>query len=858
MAEMTVHRFEYLERRRETIDHAVLAGYTCGSGEAVYLEERDREVHTYVCGVSGSGKSRFLESLVLQDICKGHPLCLIDPTGYLYRKAREYVAYCIERAEDRGHSRADFAAQYLFLDVADPENPLRLNPLEPQGTESTEEQVDDLLKAIERLFPGTLEEQRRLRNVLRNTFWVFAELNRLSEEARPRLPEGWSYPLSLRFAGKFIFVLKDEERLRLVEAIPDTPANEWPRDFWRDFAEATRSEQRDFRNSSVNVLQYLVGDSLARRFFDTGRSTLHLPDLLREGKSLFCHLPLGENLTGMALLGKFLATKLQRSAYRRPAKERSRSYYVYMDEFHQFVDQEFADAVTNLRQFGLRLINAHQSQSQPPFHTAEGQALLQTIKANSQVKVIFRLDRPDAEVMSKELFALSQRKPNFVYHERSQSWSEERSRSLVFSLQVTRGTAGSWSRAQSRTLAQTKTMGIGRTFGTNVGRTLTEGFGNSRATGLARAISRSESSGVTEAYSVQHGISVAIGENWSQMRDLRRGFQLTVGENESFAVQRGFGRSRSESEQWGTTDTDGHSSQHTSSSGTSIERGSNDSIGYYDDGRARRTTEGESRSTGTMENTARATGEEYNHAISRLQGISRSLEERWGMTSTRGSKRDRGISLSEGQSVGRGGSRQESTSASVSRSRSFSSEVSFGETETASDTLTASWEQSLAQSMSILEQVSRTYSEALQEAVSETDSIGGSEHCDLTKGETVGTSESVGEGFSVSEKLVYYTLEGERELFVNRLQALPRQQCFVSTGALSVTLVEAPFVEDEHYTCLAEDLPRALMEAQRLRLSLGFSPKDDMGSPQRLQLAVVAACEPSQGPEPAENWPFED
>ncbi|HKH47661.1 MAG TPA: hypothetical protein VKM72_23640 [Thermoanaerobaculia bacterium] len=849
---MTLHRFEYLSQRRAEIDHAVLAGYACGSGEAVYLEERDREVHTYICGVSGTGKSRFLENLLLQDIRKGHPFCLIDPTGYLYRKAREYVAYCIERAEDRGHARGDFAEQYLFLDVADPENPVRLNPLEPQGAESTEEQVDDLLKAIERLFPGTLEEQRRLRNVLRNAFWVLAELNRLPEGARPRLPERWAYPLNLRCAGKLIFVLSDEERLRLVEAIPDTPANEWARDFWRDFAEATRSEQRDFRNSSVNVLQYLIGDSLVRRFFETGRSTLHIPDLLREGRSLICHLPLGENLTGMALLGKFLATKLQRSAYRRPPAERSRAYYVYMDEFHQFVDQEFADAVTNLRQFGLRLINAHQSQSQPPFHTAEGQALLQTIKANSQIKALFRLDRPDAEIMSKELFELSQRKPNFAYEERAHSWSEERSRSLVFSFQVTRGTARSWSRAQSRTLAQTKTMGIGRTFGTNIGQTLTEGFGNSRAAGLARAISRSESSGVTEAYSVQHGISVAIGENWSQLRDLRRGFQLTVGENESFAVQRGFGRSQSESEQRGESDTNCRSTQLTSSQGTSLERGSSGSLGYYDDGRARMT---DSSSTGAMENTAKASGEEYSRAISRLQGISRSLEENWGTTSTRGKKRDQGVSFGEGQSIGRGGSRQESTSASLGQSRSLASELSFGETETASDTLSENWEQSFAQSMSVLEQISRTYSEAFQEAVSTTETVGGSEHCDVTEGETVGSSESSGKAFSISEKLIYYTLEGERELLVNKLQTLPRQQCFVSTGALRTILVETPFVEDEHYSCLVEDLPQTLMEAQRRRLSGATYPEtmpESAHSP-----APPAISQEDSGPEEG-DWPFED
>lgn len=852
---MTKQRFEYLDVRSDSIDHAALVGYAVSNGEAVYLEDRDREVHTYVCGISGSGKTRFLENLLLHDIRKGHPVCLIDPTGYLYGKCKEYVAYCVERAMEAGHSRFELGERYLFLDVTDSENPLRLNPLEPQGAETTEQQVDDLLKAIERLFPKTLEDQRRLRNILRNALWVLAELNRLPEEARPHLPQGWAYPLNLRYCGKFIFILKDEERLRLVEAIPESIANEWAKEFWRDFAEATKSEQREYRNSSVNVLQYLVGDSLVSRFFETGISSLNIPELLGQGKSLFCHFPLGENLSGTTLLGKYLATKFQRSAYRRSAEERKRAYYLYMDEFHEFADQEFAGSVTNLRQFGLRLVNSHQSQSQPPFHTAEGKALLQTIRANSQVKVLFRLDRPDAEEMSKELFELSQRKPNFAYLERSGTWSEERSRNIAFSFQITEGTASTWSRSESRTLAQTTTMGLGRTSGTNIGRTLTEGFGGSRAASLARGISRSESQGITEAYSTQHGLSVAIGENWSQLRDTRRGLQLTIGENESFAVQRGGSRSQTQSDQWGHSDTEGRSTQTSLSSGASFEHGRNGSIALYGL-RGSKSTGGESSSSGSTTNAARSQGSEYSRAISRIEGISRGLEENWGKTSTQGTKRDRGTNQSEGESLGSGGSRQETTSDSTSTTKGRSREIGRSESETSSETQSESWEQSLSETMSILEQVSRTYSKALQEGLSHSEAIGGSEHRDTSRGQTIGSAESSGESFAISEKLVYYTLDGERELLVNRLQALSRRQCFVSTGALSATLVESLFVDEEHYSRVGEDLPRLLLEEQRSRIigkGTGEISADERAAGEKAAKGTTGGENPE-----AEDWPFED
>ena len=43
---------EYLQRKRSHIDHALFAGFLQESGDAVYLEDKARSVHTYVVGVS--------------------------------------------------------------------------------------------------------------------------------------------------------------------------------------------------------------------------------------------------------------------------------------------------------------------------------------------------------------------------------------------------------------------------------------------------------------------------------------------------------------------------------------------------------------------------------------------------------------------------------------------------------------------------------------------------------------------------------------------------------------------------------------------------------------------------------------
>ncbi len=790
------YRFLYLQQKREQILHDLLLGMSYENSEFVYLPEGDRSAHVYICGVSGSGKSRFLENMLIQDIAKGHPVCLIDPTGSVYRKALEFIAYCVERAEEKGFRQDEVLPHYHFLDLSDADNPLRLNPLERQGDETTEHQVDDLLKTIERIVGGSLEEQRRLRNILRSAFWVIAELNRLLEDERPPFLRDHAFPLNLHYCYEFL-LLADEQRLAIIEALPETHENRWPKAYWRNFAGGGKSQQHEIVQSSWNILQYLAGDSMVDRLFHTQSSTLHVAGMMEQGHSLFCYLPLGENLIGSQLVGTFLATKFQKSAYRRSLEERRKRYYLYIDEFHEFADIEYAKAAATLRQYGLSMVNAHQSQSQPPFHDMEGQALLQTIKANSQIKVLFRLDRPDAEQMAKEVFELTQRRLNFQYKERSETQSETRTTSIAYSFEQTKGTANTWSRSHSRALGQTATLGIGETKGTNIGKTLSQGSGTSVAERLGRSISETESRGITEAYSEQHGLSVAVGEGWSQLRDHKRGFQLTVGFNESHASQTGGGKTTSD--QTSQTQTDGRTTGRTNTIGLPV-------VG-----------------AGVKESTATALSDQYSSAIGQIQGLSE--QETWGETKTGGRKVDHGQNIVDGINFGTSGSLVKTTNEATRHDTGKKQEKSRGKTESADTSMTDNWQETLAQTFTLLDQISQTYSQALQQTDTHGDATGQSERNDLSKGISSSESSAVGTSLTKSERSVFYTLEGERELAVNQLQRLERQQCFIAKEALGAVHVVVPMVQDNHYAYLEENLPALILRKQRRRLQPAPTPQ---------------------------------
>jgi len=57
------------------------------------IRERDRAVHFYVVGASGTGKSKFLEFLIRQDIVKGNGFGVIDPHGDLIEDIKKLFGF---------------------------------------------------------------------------------------------------------------------------------------------------------------------------------------------------------------------------------------------------------------------------------------------------------------------------------------------------------------------------------------------------------------------------------------------------------------------------------------------------------------------------------------------------------------------------------------------------------------------------------------------------------------------------------------------------------------------------------------------------------------------------------------------
>jgi len=67
------------------------------------IPEEDRATHLYVIGATGTGKTKFLEFLIHQDIEKGNGLGIIDPHGDLVEDIKGFLACRLSDSKGAGN-----------------------------------------------------------------------------------------------------------------------------------------------------------------------------------------------------------------------------------------------------------------------------------------------------------------------------------------------------------------------------------------------------------------------------------------------------------------------------------------------------------------------------------------------------------------------------------------------------------------------------------------------------------------------------------------------------------------------------------------------------------------------------------
>jgi len=361
---------EEIKVAEDTIDLGWYFSENKNEWQMAKIRERDRAVHFYVVGASGTGKSKFLEFLIRQDIAKGNGFGVIDPHGDLIEDVKEYLALAL--------SKEELEERVLLIDPTDEKYTVAFNPLEKLPNVSPAEIAAELVEAFKKIWFDAWGA--RMEDLLRNTFIALIE----AELTLTDLPR---------------FLIDGDFRENVLERVEHPIAKRYFERF-NALAPKTREE---WMESTLNKVNAFLSDDRIREMFSFEKSSFNLREIMDSRKILLIKLDRGKLKENGDLIGSLLMTKIRMAAFSRSdvPKEKRIPFYLYIDEFQNFATKEFIDTLSEARKYGLSLIMAHQNLSQLP------KDLQDSILTNCGIQCYFRVSRRDAEILAKEAFEVT-------------------------------------------------------------------------------------------------------------------------------------------------------------------------------------------------------------------------------------------------------------------------------------------------------------------------------------------------------------------------------------------------------------------------------------------------------------------
>jgi hypothetical protein len=335
------------------------------------IAQADRKKHCYVVGGSGSGKTRFLQSMILQDIQNGVSFGVVDPHGDLIEDIKAYL-YLLQGATESPESDF-FSKKVVLVDPTNKRAVVGFNPLERTRGIAPEAQAAELVIVFKKIWEESWGA--RMEDLLRNTLIALVE-NNLTLVELPR------------------FLTDKEFRETAMEKVKHPICQTYFKRF-NSLNDRTRNE---WIESTLNKANAFLSNGTIRTMLSAPKSTIDFRQIMDEGKILLIKLDKGNLKDAADLLGSLLLSKIQMAAFSRgdiPRSQRSH-FFLYIDEFQNYATKNFIEMLSEARKYGLAVILAHQNLSQLPV------ALVDSALTNCSLHVYFRLSRIDAQLLAKE------------------------------------------------------------------------------------------------------------------------------------------------------------------------------------------------------------------------------------------------------------------------------------------------------------------------------------------------------------------------------------------------------------------------------------------------------------------------
>jgi Cdc6-like AAA superfamily ATPase len=331
------------------------------------ISEKDRSTHFYIVGASGTGKSKFLEFLIREDIKKSNGFGVIDPHGDLVEDLKGYLII--------SYSPQELEEKVLFIDPVDKKYTVFFNPLENIKGVSAAEISAELVEVFKKIWRDSWGA--RMEDLIRNTFIALIESG-LTLVELPR------------------FLINEDFRLNVLEKVSHPITLQ----YFQRFNTLTPKTRDEWIESTLNKVNAFLSDDRIREMLSSTHSSFLLREIMDNKKILLLKLDKGKLKENADLVGSLFLTKIKMAAFSRSdiPKEERVPFYLYLDEFQNFATQAFIETLSEARKYRFSLVMAHQNLSQLP------EDLQDSVLANCGIQVCFRVSRKDAETLAKESF----------------------------------------------------------------------------------------------------------------------------------------------------------------------------------------------------------------------------------------------------------------------------------------------------------------------------------------------------------------------------------------------------------------------------------------------------------------------
>lgn len=500
-------------RRREALGQGgrtlslssnILLGYD-STGNRVTLPHHLLNRHVYVTGRSGSGKSKFMDSLCRQLLATwgytGAGMLLLDPHAELYASLTSWLA--ASGLDSLPITPLDLRANWVCA----------LNVLRPRPGHDPAPLIHAAVRAI---LHGW--KQADATETPRLAKWLTTLLNTL-------------YTSHCTLLEALDIIRSREIRTAMARQVEDVMA----KSVWMASSALKEPAFQEELESTMNRLGKFLATRVLRLTFSQSDVSLDMLTAMQEGRIVLAALATEGSLVDeddAAVVGSLLINEVFCAAKHRGKRSDGmlRPFTVIVDEFQHFVSPVIAQSLAQLRGMGIGFVMANQS----PQHLLDlgpiGKQVLNAVVSNTMTQIVFHTGHPaDVDQLLTPWLFRNSVDPNQIKFQpvstkvlgHDLKYLESTSHS------ITKGTSTStnWSTTESVSHTTGKThshsQSKGLTSGTQQSQSegTLEGLSSGTSRSHAESIAKSEAAGSTDSHSSQRSRQRSSSDSESRHLD---------------------------------------------------------------------------------------------------------------------------------------------------------------------------------------------------------------------------------------------------------------------------------------------------------------------------------------------------